>query len=255
MPELEDLQNSVNARITHKTQPGSVSAVDVGGAINDTAQFARDAVEQLGEEVSIKADSADLDSLETVVSGKAPVASPTFTGDAKAVTPAAGDNDTSVATTAFVATATAAKANIAAPTFTGDAKAVTPAAGDNDSSIATTAFVQATVATAKRPYKVCTVVISQNGTDAPEVLYTLENNLGGDVIFTREGVGSYKATLPVAAGYQKAALICLGYSSASHRISSVSNSGTNLYFSSTNTSNNGADGLISYDTVEIRVYE
>lgn len=36
------------------------------------------------------------------LSGYAPIASPTFTGDPKAPTPAAGDNDTSIATTAFV---------------------------------------------------------------------------------------------------------------------------------------------------------
>jgi hypothetical protein len=36
------------------------------------------------------------------VPGVAPIASPTFTGDPKAPTPTAGDNDTSVATTAFV---------------------------------------------------------------------------------------------------------------------------------------------------------
>lgn len=36
---------------------------------------------------------------------RAPVNSPTFTGDPKAPTPAPGDNDTSVATTAFVQTA------------------------------------------------------------------------------------------------------------------------------------------------------
>jgi hypothetical protein len=37
--------------------------------------------------------------------GAAPVASPTFTGDPKAPTPTAGDNDTSIATTAFVTAA------------------------------------------------------------------------------------------------------------------------------------------------------
>jgi hypothetical protein len=37
----------------------------------------------------------------------APLASPTFTGDPKAPTPTAGDNDTSIATTAFVTTAVA----------------------------------------------------------------------------------------------------------------------------------------------------
>jgi hypothetical protein len=38
---------------------------------------------------------------------KAPIDSPTFTGDPKAPTPTAGDNDTSIATTAFVANAVA----------------------------------------------------------------------------------------------------------------------------------------------------
>ncbi|TFW71513.1 hypothetical protein C3Y98_05295 [Methylotenera oryzisoli] len=108
---------------------------------------------------------------------RATLESPTFTGDPKAPTPAAADNDTSIATTAFVKTAianlvasspaaldtlnelaaalgndanfaatmTAAlalKAPLASPTFTGDPKAPTPASGDNDTSIATTAFVQ-----------------------------------------------------------------------------------------------------------------
>lgn len=36
------------------------------------------------------------------ITGAAPLASPTFTGDPKAPTPATGDNDTSIATTAFV---------------------------------------------------------------------------------------------------------------------------------------------------------
>jgi hypothetical protein len=44
---------------------------------------------------------------------KAPLASPTFTGDPKAPTPTAGDNDTSIATTAFVATAVTAAGSAA----------------------------------------------------------------------------------------------------------------------------------------------
>jgi roadblock/LC7 domain-containing protein len=80
---------------------------------------------------------------QTALNLKANIAAPTFTGDAKAVTPTAGDNDTSIATTAFVTAADNLKADIASPTFTGDAKAVTPTAGDNDTSIATTAFVTA----------------------------------------------------------------------------------------------------------------
>jgi hypothetical protein len=88
---------------------------------------------------------------------KADLASPTFTGDPKAPTPSAADNDTSIATTAYVTgavtTATggvnaslALKADIASPTFTGDPKAPTPSAADNDTSIATTAFVKTAIA-------------------------------------------------------------------------------------------------------------
>jgi hypothetical protein len=75
-----------------------------------------------------------------------------LTGNPVAPTPSAGDNDTSIATTAFVYAANVAmqsyiesikstKANIASPIFTGNPVAPTPSAGDNDTSIATTAFV------------------------------------------------------------------------------------------------------------------
>ena len=77
---------------------------------------------------------------------KADIASPTFTGDPTAPTPAAGDNDTSIATTAYVQTELADYAPINSPTFTGDPKGPTPAAGDNDTSLATTAFVQTELA-------------------------------------------------------------------------------------------------------------
>lgn len=114
----------------------------------------------------------------------APLASPIFTGNPTAPTPTAGDNDTSIATTAFVAAAVtagavspsnanpaangtaapgtatlyargdhvhpidASRAPLASPTFTGNPTAPTPTAGDNDTSIATTAFVTGAVATA-----------------------------------------------------------------------------------------------------------
>lgn len=71
--------------------------------------------------------------------GYASLDSPTLTGDPKAPTPSTGDNDTSIATTAFVKAQSYAPT--ASPTFTGDPKAPTPSAGDNDTSIATTAFV------------------------------------------------------------------------------------------------------------------
>jgi len=51
-----------------------------------------------------------------------------------------------VATKQYVDTQDALKAPLASPTFTGDPKAPTPTAGDSDTSIATTAFVAAAVA-------------------------------------------------------------------------------------------------------------
>ena len=128
---------------------------------------------------------------------RAAVNSPTFTGDPKAPTPADGDNDTSIATTAyvmreankkvnaangaltgtptaptaargtnttqiattaFVADGLSLKSNIASPTFTGDPKAPTPADGDNDTSIATTAYVMREAN--KKQVKVKTLTVS-----------------------------------------------------------------------------------------------
>lgn len=71
----------------------------------------------------------------------APIDNPVFTGNPRAPTPATGDNDTSIATTAYVKANLASYAPLNAPIFTGDARAVTPAVGDSDTSIATTAFV------------------------------------------------------------------------------------------------------------------
>lgn len=46
--------------------------------------------------------NGQISSLNTGLAGKAPSASPAFTGNPTAPTPSAGDNDTSIATTAFV---------------------------------------------------------------------------------------------------------------------------------------------------------
>lgn len=83
---------------------------------------------------------ADAAAARTAI-GAAPLVAPVFTGDARAVTAAVGDNDTSIATTAFVlANAGKTKAQIAA--------LVSPAATFADLAAATTA-VQAIVAALK----------------------------------------------------------------------------------------------------------
>lgn len=52
------------------------------------------------------------------------------------------------------------------PEFTGTPTAPTPTAGDNDTSIATTAFVQGALTTS-RPYRVYTAILKQISTNAP----------------------------------------------------------------------------------------
>lgn len=59
----------------------------------------------------LKADKTYVDAADAL---KAPLASPIFTGDPRAPTPTAGDNDTTLATTAFVSAAVAAAAPAAA---------------------------------------------------------------------------------------------------------------------------------------------
>ncbi len=77
------------------------------------------------------------------VSGTAPLASPVLTGDPRAPTPSAGDNDTSIATTAFVQGEIAGKAPLASPAFTGAPTAPTQSSGDNSTKLATTAYADA----------------------------------------------------------------------------------------------------------------
>ena len=104
-------------------------------------------------------------SAATVAATYAPLASPALTGNPTAPTPATADNDTSIATTAFVkaqgyltsapVTSVAGKtgavtlavadvsgaAPLASPTFTGTPAAPTASAGTSTTQLATTAFV------------------------------------------------------------------------------------------------------------------
>jgi hypothetical protein len=82
--------------------------------------------------------------------GFASLASPIFTGDPQAPTPLTADNDTSIATTAFVKAQSyatiaslASYAPLASPALTGNPIAPTAAVGTSTTQIATTAFVDA----------------------------------------------------------------------------------------------------------------
>ena len=77
--------------------------------------------------------------LVTDITGAAPTAAPTFTGDVKAPTPTYGDNSVFVATTAFV------QGEKVSPAFTGIPTAPTAGAGTNNTQIATTAYTDTAV--------------------------------------------------------------------------------------------------------------
>jgi len=62
---------------------------------------------------------------DTLLSAKAPNASPALTGTPTAPTAAAGTNSSQLATTAFVTAGLAIKAPIASPTFTGTVSGIT----------------------------------------------------------------------------------------------------------------------------------
>jgi hypothetical protein len=75
---------------------GPAGTTDWNGITNKPSAFPPSAHTHAESEVT---------NLVSDLAAKAPLASPTFTGDPKAPTPTAGDNDTSIATTAFVSTA------------------------------------------------------------------------------------------------------------------------------------------------------
>jgi len=105
--------------------------------------------------------------LQELDAEKANLVSPVFSGDPRAPTPTAGDNDTSIATTAFVQGAIAPFAPLASPTFTGDPRAPTTPTSDNDTSIATTAFVQSLLAQQPPGVQVSNSAPLINGVAAP----------------------------------------------------------------------------------------
>lgn len=102
----------------------------------------------------------------------APIASPTLTGDPKTVTPADADNDTSIASTAWVRTRIANTLS-SSPVLGGAPTATTPAVGSNDNSVASTAFAVAMFRPIVEAQFISAAVNFNNGT-ATDLVYTNE---------------------------------------------------------------------------------
>lgn len=123
-------------------------------SMRDSVLALKEAIENLaglrGESNTTAATATELSSLEATLrslidnidlSGYAPLASPTFTGNPQAPTPSANDNDTTIPTTAWVQTELSDYAPLSSPSLTGTPTAPTPSANDNSTKIATTAYV------------------------------------------------------------------------------------------------------------------
>lgn len=137
--------------------------------------------------------------------------------------------------------------------FSGVLTAPTAPAGTNTTQVATTAFVTA----AARPYKVYTALLSQTGTSAPTAT-VLENTLGGDVVWTRFSIGTYRATLSGAFVTNKTFITAnFGGSLASlYRATASVNTSSNIQIETTNNSGTYGDNYMSNTAtmIEIRVY-
>jgi len=94
------LNNSNNAVTTANAAAATANAID--GKAQTALDNSNSAV------TTANAASTTANNAAAAVAGKADLASPVFTGDPKAPTPATSDNDTSIATTAFVKAAIAA---------------------------------------------------------------------------------------------------------------------------------------------------
>lgn len=82
---------------------GKATPADITTAINNLVAAAPGALNTLDELAAALGDDANFASTMTTALGqKAPLASPAFTGNPTAPTPSPGDNDTTIATTAFV---------------------------------------------------------------------------------------------------------------------------------------------------------
>ena len=106
-----------------------------------------------------------------------------------------------------------------------------------------------------RPYDVYTVEISQIGTSAPTVNFTLENTIGS-IVWTRNGVGDYTATLTGAFVVGKTwAVITNGYqSNTSYQKIEIEKQDANTLNIYTYNGNTNTDGILLNANLEIRVY-
>ena len=104
-----------------------------------------------------------------------------------------------------------------------------------------------------RPYKVYTALLTQSGTDAP-VATVLENTLGGDIVWSRNSVGIYTATLLGAFIDNKTTIQIIANRGKGHTTTSGVNDVDSVFLHMVNAVNLLADDILENTPIEIRVY-
>lgn len=107
-------------------------------------------------------------------------------------------------------------------------------------------------AVTSRPYKVYTALISQSGTNAP-VATVLENTLGGTVVWSRTSTGIYLGTLTGVFLLNKVTVFNTN-GTFQQSFQGGRSSDNAVVVNTTNFSGTLNDGLISGNSIEIRVY-
>ena len=101
-------------------------------------------------------------------------------------------------------------------------------------------------------YKKYVATLKQIGTSAPTAT-VLENTLGGTLVWTRDAVGTYTATLSNAFPSETKTFLLIGQDNNNfYHLTRGNNS--ELYLTSSDNTNTLADDLLSNTTIEIRVY-
>ena len=103
------------------------------------------------------------------------------------------------------------------------------------------------------PYKVYTALLTQSGTNAP-VATVLENTLGGEIIWSRNSVGIYTATLLGAFIDNKTTIQIIANIGKGHTTVSSVNDVDSVFLGMVNTVNSLADDILGNTPIEIRVY-
>ena len=108
-------------------------------------------------------------------------------------------------------------------------------------------------------YTVYTALITQTGTDAP-VATVLQNTTGGTIVWTRNSIGRYLATISgtTYTANKTAILLTSGSASATDgrflKVEDSGNTTVQAFYNFDTSANTAQDGIVTGAMIEIRIY-